>query len=249
MECIRSQRTAWNSPHLLKSMLSFLHKYAKNYKYSQNGEEGVLLECWRRLNQIERRIGAEPAPQDGSIPLWMVETGKAVEIGGNDGRFCSNTALLAEHHWQVLFVEGDYGLYQACKANWASIHNVRSQCCYVDEKNINAFVDQRCDLLSLDTDGGDYLIFDGLKAKPKIVIAEIDSGLNPEFSSFNNDGAANYFAMALLGIKKGYFLLCHTGNMVFVDEKYRGLFPEIEGDPLRDIDLYFNRAWLKEEAA
>lgn len=209
-------------------MLSFLNKYAKNYKYSQNGEEGVLDEALRHVG---------------------VKYGFAVEIGGNDGRFCSNTALLIDHGWSGLFVEGQYNLYLQCKQNWQHNPQVRSQCCYVDERNINAFVDERCDVLSLDTDGSDYLIFDGLKAKPKIVIAEIDSSLNPDFASFNNDGAANYFAMALLGITKGYFLLCHTGNMVFVDEKYRDLFPDIVGDPLTDIELYFNRGWLREDAA
>ena len=230
-------------------MLSFLNKYAKNYTFSQNGEEGIILECWRRINHMERDLSGEIAPQDGSAPLWITETGTAVEIGGNDGRWCSNTALLAQHNWQTLFVEGDYDLHLKCKENWAGNHNVRSQCSRADGKNINAFVDDKCDLLSLDTDGSDYELFDGLTAKPKIVIVEIDSGLNPESASFNSDGAANYFAMALLGIKKGYFLLCHTGNMVFVDERYKYLFPEITGDPLRDIDFYFNRAWLKEEAA
>lgn len=230
-------------------MLSFLNQYAKNHIFSQNGEEGIVLECWRRMNQIEKPVSADSAPQDGSIPLWMVGTGKAVETGGNDGRWCSNIALLAQHNWQVLFVESDYGLYQKCKENWAGHHNVRSQCARVDGKNINAFVDDPCDLLSLDTDGSDYEIFDGLKAKPKIVIVEIDSSLNPEFASFNADGGANYFAMTLLGITKGYFLLCHTGNLVLVANEYRELFPEITGDPLIDIDLYFNRAWLKEAVA
>lgn len=210
-------------------MLSFLNQHAKNYKYSQNGEEGVIAECLFRLDIVE---------------------GRAVEIGGHDGRYCSNTALLLERFdWDGLFVEADYSLYLQCKENWKHNPRVRSQCSYVDGKNINAFVDDSCDLLSLDTDGSDYLIFDGLQAKPKIVIVEIDSGLNPDFASFNGDGAANYFAMTLLGINKGYFLLCHTGNLVFVANEYRELFPEVTGDPLRDIDLYFNRAWLKEEAA
>jgi hypothetical protein len=226
-------------------MLSFLHKYGKNFTYSQNGEESLIIECWRRIQGITRPLSAEIAPQDGSLPLWMAEMGRAVEIGGHDGRFCANTALLAEHGWNVLFVEGRYDLYLKCKENWAGRSHVRSQCCYVDERNINAFVGDDCDLLSIDVDGDDYLIFCGLKAKPKIVIVEIDSSLNPEFSSFNADGAANYFAMALLGITKGYFLLCHTGNMIFVDQKYKDLFPEIVGDPLIDIEAYFNPAWLK----
>lgn len=208
-------------------MLSFLHKYAGNV-HSQNGEDLIIQECIKRIPIVNKFC---------------------VEIGGNDGQWMSNTRLLIESGWSGLFVEADYSLYQKCVANWAGRNRVRAQCSRVDAKNINAFVDERCDLLSIDVDGADYLIFEGLKAKPKIVVVEIDSSLSPEFASFNNDGAANYFAMALLGITKGYFLLCHTGNMVFVDEKYRYLFPEIEGDPLTDIDLYFNRGWIKENAA
>lgn len=206
-------------------MLSFLNRYAKNLVYSQNGEEGVLAECQRR-----------------GISIFH-----CVEIGGHDGRFCSNTALVIESDTAVvtgLFVELDFSLYQKCVSNWKHNPLVRCQCSRVDERNINAFVGDDCDLLSLDTDGSDYLIFDGLKAKPKIVIAEIDSSLNPDFSSFNKDGAANYFAMTLLGITKGYFLLVHCGNLVFIDEKYEHLFPEIDLDPLTNIEAYFNPAWL-----
>lgn len=211
-------------------MLDFLYKYRKDYFASQNGEEGIILECLERL-------------------YFHVNKGHAVEIGGHDGLYCSNIAyLLLNRGWSGLFVETDYSLYQRCVENWKVNPRVRCQCSHVNGKNINAFVKNNCDLLSLDTDGGDYEIFDGLQAKPKIVIVEIDSSLNPEFASFNSDGGANYFAMTLLGITKGYFLLCHTGNLIFVDEKYRGLFPEIVGDPLVDIDRYFNRAWLKEAA-
>jgi hypothetical protein len=208
-------------------MLSFLKQYARDYVFSQNGEEGILLECLNRM-------------------FFTVNKGHAVEIGGADGRFCSNTALLLQQHgWSGLFVESDYDLYLKSKENWDNLRlPVRHQCCYVDGNNINAFVDEACDLLSIDTDGHDYEIFDGLKAKPKIVIVEIDSSLTPDYSKFNDDGGANYFAMTLLGITKGYFLLCHTGNLVMVHEDYRHLFPEIQGDPLVDVELYFNRGWL-----
>ena len=56
--------------------------------------------------------------------------------------------------------------------------------------------------------------------------------------------------MLRLGREKGYFLLCHTGNMIFVDSKYwASHFPDVNAHPEMDADQYFNRAWLKEEAA
>lgn len=209
-------------------MLSFLNKYAANFLTSQNGEEGILLECVQRLG---------------------IRKGKAVEIGGSDGRYCSNTALLLERGWSGAFIEADYGLYQKCAANWAHRKDVISICSRVGADNVNAFVDDSCDVLSLDTDGSDFKIFKALKAKPKIVIIEIDSSIDPESSEFNADGGSGFSITLMLGINKGYFLLAHTGNLIFVRNDFRHLFPEIIGDGLSNSELYFNRGWMREDAA
>lgn len=210
-------------------MLTFLETYGRNYKYSQNLEEGILEEALRRMGVV---------------------IGKAVEVGGHNGLFLSNTALLAEKGWSVTFVEADYNLYEECRENWKDNPRVRSQCCVVDGNNVNAFVGDSCDVFSSDVDGADYRIFQGLQARPKIVIMEIDSSIPPSDPSFNRDGAAGYFRGVELGIEKGYFLLCHTGNLVFVKEEFKHLFPEVKSKhPLIDSEFYFNRAWIKEEAA
>jgi hypothetical protein len=210
-------------------MLNFLHKYGANYFTSQNCEEGVLIEVVKRM---------------------AIDEGRCVEIGGNDGLWCSNTALLLQDHaWHGLFVEYDYQLYLKSKENWKANRRVRHQCCKVDERNINAFVDESCDFLSLDTDGNDFRIFHGLRMKPKIVIIEIDSSMPPDQLGFNQDGAAGYREAVRLAQLRGYFLLCHTGNLLLLDEKYHHLFPEIDRDPLYEAEYYFNRAWLKDDAA
>lgn len=208
-------------------MLSFLNKYAGNV-HSQNGEDLITSECLRRMG---------------------IKAGHAVEIGGNDGLWMSNTRYLIEQGWSGLFVEYDYNLHLKSKQNWANNPRVRHQCSKVDERNINAFVDETCDLLSLDTDGSDYLIFAGLIAKPKIVIIEIDSALAPDVTMRADGFLGTYRNTVSLGLLKGYFLLCHTGNLILIANEYRHLFPEIEGDGLSNAELYFNRSWLKEEVA
>lgn len=205
-------------------MLSFLNSFKQDIIYSQNGEEGIILECCKRMH--------------------LGNNGVAVEIGGNDGRFCSNTALLAERGWFVKFVESDFNLWRKSTENWQGHPNVSSHCSHVDKYNISAFVNNDCDLVSLDTDGSDYHLFGAITAKPKIVIAEIDSSIPPPSEAFNKDGGASYTSMLKLAIAKGYFLLCHTGNMVFVLNEYRKDFPEIVGDGLTNSEEYFNRAWL-----
>ena len=208
-------------------VLDFLYKYRKDYLASQNGEEGIILECLERL-------------------YFHVNKGHAVEIGGHTGRYCSNIAsLLLNRGWSGLFVETDYSLYQRCVENWKINPRVRCQCSHVDGRNINAFVKDDCDLLSLDTDGGDYEIFRGLQARPKIVIVEIDSSISPTQWGFNADGGAGYREMVNEAQARDYFLLAHTGNLILLRNKYRDLFPEIVGDPLVDVDKYFNPAWLR----
>lgn len=209
-------------------MLSFLNRYASPGRYSQNGEDGITLEVARRLG---------------------IEKGFCVEVGANDGYYCSNTAHLIELGWTGKFIEADFDLYKRCAQNWSFTPQVKAICSRVDGKNINAFVGHECDVLSLDTDGSDYEIFKGLNAKPKIVIIEIDSSIPPGDEGFNSDGGASYRTAVRLGIDKGYFLLCHTGNLILVVNEHRGLFPEIEGDGLSNAALYFNRAWLKAEVA
>lgn len=212
-------------------MLSFLNQYSYKGPYSQNGESGIIAEVLARIFP-----NAE----------WPMSAGLCVEVGGHDGKYCSNTALLIDWGWEGLFVEADYSLYQKCKANYADSPRVRVQCSRVDGHNINAFVDDRCDLLSIDTDGHDYDIFRGLIARPKIVIVEIDSSIEPPSERVNADGGVGYWTMTTLALEKGYFVLCHTGNLVLVRQDYGYLFPECKPHPLLEWETYFNRSWLKE---
>jgi hypothetical protein len=204
-------------------VLEFVNKYARNYTCSQNGEEGILLECFARM---------------------AIRQGHCVEVGGNDGWFCSNTALLLERGWSGTFIESEWPLYLKCQANWSHRKDVTCTCHRVDGHSVNFYVKDNCDLLSIDTDGEDFGIFKGLEAKPKVVIVEIDSRIPPEKDEFSAQGGAGFRPMLKLGIEKGYFLLCHIGNMVFVDEKYRALFPEVDIDPMENPQAYFLDAIL-----
>lgn len=204
-------------------MLTFFNKYAKNIVYSQNCEEGLLVEVMKRLK---------------------LETGYAVEFGGHNGKYLSNTALLIDNGWTGKFIEADYDLWEQCCRNWAGNDRVKSVCSMVNPGNVNAFVDDSCDVVSIDVDGIDYQIFQAMEAKPKVVIIEIDSSIPTDEDRFNSQGGAGYLPMVKLGIEKGYFLLCHTGNLIFVDKQYKKLFPEIKGDGLKDSAEYFRTCWL-----
>lgn len=205
-------------------MIDFYNKYAGNIFSSQNGEEGILIEVLSRMK---------------------IKKGHAVEIGANNGLWLSNTALLLREGWNGKMVEAEHHLYLQCVENWKQYPEVKCQCSHVDKYNINAFVTDQTDLVSIDVDGIDYDIFKALKCKPKIIIIEIDSSIPPTENRFNIEGGAGYKPMAELGREKGYFLLCHTGNLVFIDEQYKKLFPEVTGDPITNHEQYFKKDWLK----
>lgn len=208
-------------------MIDFYNKYAGNITFSQNGEEGLLIECLSRMK---------------------VKASHAVEIGANNGLWLSNTALLLREGWSGKMIETNHSLYLQCVENWKQYPNVKIQCTHVDKYNINAFVDEKTDVLSIDVDGTDYQIFKALKSKPKIVIIEIDSSIPPTEDRFNVEGGSGYKPMVELAKEKGYFLLAHTGNLVLIDEQYKKLFPEITGDPIVNHELYFKKDWLKKVA-
>ena len=175
----------------------------KNYSsntHSQNGEDGIIAECLKRIKP-------------------KLKT--AVEFGGADGYYCSNTALLRDQGWTVKMYD-----LRVC-----SPHVEQRE---ITPGNINDL--PKCSVMSIDTDGPDWELWKAYNGKPDIVVIEINSGLNPDVDFYTPDKGANFSIMNKLAEQKGYFLLCHTGNCIYVLDKHKKLFP--------DADQEFNRSWL-----
>lgn len=154
----------------------------------------------------------------------------AVEFGAPDKKFCSNIYPLGDAGWTLHYYsdQPSEGVEQK----------------FITPQNVNDL--PACSVLSVDIDGNDYSVWKAYNSTPDIVVIEINSSLAPGITWLIGDpklGTA-YTPMVELAISKGYFLLCHTGNCVFVLNKYRHLFPEIIGDGLTNPDLYFNTNWL-----
>jgi len=200
-----------------------VHKFTENFKsnvHSQNGEDGLLREILSRLH---------------------MKTGHAVEAGANDGDHLSNTANLLKQGWSGFMIEADEGLYQKCAARWSAYPDVKSYHERLGPHNINRFVGDCCDVLSLDTDSSnDYDCFEAMTARPKVVIIEINSSIQP----WEDGGKTSYRVMVSLAMAKDYFLLCHVGNLIFIRNDFRSYFPEAKYDPLSDSDRYFKTDWL-----
>lgn len=201
-------------------MLDFVKKYSGN-TYSQNGEDFILKECLLRM---------------------QIETGHCVEFGAADGKFCSNTFRLLESGWTGSMFEVDQELFNKLKENIIGVKAIAVHQA-ITPKNINILLPKSLDVLSIDTDSdNDYNCWKDYTGTAKIVIIEINSSIQP-LTEYLYEGAS-YLTMVQLGISKGYFLLAHTGNLVFIHNDYKDLFPEIDKHPVMDYEFFFNTSWL-----
>lgn len=160
--------------------------------------------------------------EDGIISEIMkrlkIENGKACEFGAADGYWLSNTRNLMDKGWDCVQLEATKGQH-------------------VSEFNVNDLVPAELDLLSIDIDGNDYACWQAYIGKAKAVVIEINSSLNPEVDYFTPQHGANFSAMWKLAKDKGYELLCHSGNMIFIQKEFINLFP--------DRDTTFDTSWLQ----
>lgn len=211
-------------------MQTFFNKYKKNY-FSQNGEDGIIEEALKRIQpSFPKHM---EMPLDETSEPKEIQTLQCAEFGAADGIWCSNTRALVEKGWDAF-------LYDSSPRGDVKYGNI-------DSSNVNYFIPDDVNLLSIDVDGDDFFIWEAYKGKPAIVIIEINSSIPPKSEraiNGNHDGCG-YRQMVMLGIKKEYFVLCHTGNIIFVHSAYKELFPEIVGNPLEDVENFFNSSWLK----
>ncbi len=183
-----------------------LLKYKKNY-YSQNGEDGVIEEILKRLG---------------------IKQGWFVEFRAWDGKHFSNTYNLVEEGWKGIEIEGDNKKVDDLKKNFVNHKDdILVICEYVSvngEKSIDNILSKTpipkdFDIISIDIDSYDWQVWNSFNNyKPKIVIIEINSSIPPGIESIH-DGkkqGSSFTSTLKLGVKKGYKLVCHTGNLIFV---------------------------------
>lgn len=194
----------------MKTLLAF----SKNI-HSQNGEDGILEEIFKRLG---------------------VGKGWFVEFGAADGIRLSNSFALVEKGWQGVDIEGEHSAYleleETAKKYPKQIYPLEAFVSPTGGKNSldNLLrptpLPKDFDLLSVDIDSYDWWIWKSLSHyTPKVVIIEINSTFAPgiEYVQPTEEGelgdagkGTSFTSMVKLGEEKGYKLVCHTGNLIFV---------------------------------
>jgi hypothetical protein len=183
--------------------------------FSQNDEDGLLSEIFRRIGTTNRRF---------------------LEIGVGDG-LENNTRCLLEQGWSGGWLEGDSGCVTAIQTRFR--HEIAEGRLSVSpglvaresiEELILALTPPRdLDLFSIDIDGNDYHVWQAIACiEPRVVVIEYNAKYRPPMHwvmdydpAHRWDGSdrfgASLVALAELGQRKGYRLVgCNiTGANAF----------------------------------
>jgi len=125
--------------------------------YSQNDEDGILEEVFRRLG---------------------VGPGRFVEVGVEDGLEC-NSLYLIHKGWRGIWIEGAQSRRPAIEQKFASIIGRRLQVAFgwMNAENFMPVltglgVEHDLDFLSIDIDGNDIYLLEALRIRPKVICIE-----------------------------------------------------------------------------
>lgn len=197
--------------------------------HSQNGEDGIIAEIFRRLD---------------------ITSGTVVEFGAWDGVYLNNTFALVERGgFHAVYIEADPELFVKLKATAAlwpgKVTAINALVGNGDRgylldailaagagiptanRDRNGIV-----LMSIDIDSFDHDVWRDLGAyEPMVVIIESNTEYKPGVVCTHDLPAVqgnSFSALVELGRKKGYTLACSTGNLFFVRND---LVPKLDLDP------------------
>ena len=187
--------------------------------FSQNQEDGMIDEVFRRIGTASRRF---------------------IEFGVQDGLEC-NSAYLLTQGWRGAWIEGSAANVAKARETFAA-YPVEVVGRYVTVENADALIaelakGEELDLLSIDVDSIDYWLWRAIvTVKPRLVVIEYNASWPPSVRktvahdpAMHWDGT-NFFGASLgafeaLGREKGYCLVgCSLAgvNAFFVREDLVG---------------------------
>lgn len=146
-------------------------------------------------------------------------SGKTAEFGAPSMEYCSNTFELPDTFEKKFY------------DNQATSPGVKMVT--ISPDNVNAIIGE-VDVLSIDTDGQDFPIWQAYRHTPAIVVIEINSSFPPDIDHVSAEKGASFKSMNELAESKGYFLLIHCGNNIYIRNEYKDLFPDSDDSFMKD---------------
>jgi hypothetical protein len=216
-------------------MKNNLNQYQKNI-YSQFGEDGIIEEVLARIGQ---KI---------TLDNWCVE------FGAWDGVYLSNTcSLIKSKNYSAVLIEGDPKKVEQLAVNLPQ-ENVHKVCKFVHFDGDSTLekilfktpLPKEFDFLSIDIDGVDYYILEGLNEyRPKVICIEFNPSIPNQVDfvqakDFSIKQGSSAKAIKRLANSKGYQLVATTTcNLILVRDDLH-LFVIDELPTLEDLNTQGN---------
>ncbi len=173
--------------------------------FSQNGEDGVIAEIFRRIGTTNQRF---------------------VEFGCGNG-IENNSLYLLHRDWSGLWIDGDPKLVAAIRDShqqFLSTGVLQLRESFVTAENIEGLLaaaetPEELDLLSIDIDGNDYWVWQAVEQyRPRAIVVEYNAMWPPDalwvqaYAPHRGWNGTSYHGASLasltdLGSKKGYRLV------------------------------------------
>lgn len=189
-------------------MSSHYLQFAKNI-YTQCGEDGIIEQLFKDLN---------------------IDNGVVVEFGAWDGVHISNVLnLWMNGNFNAVLIEPEpkYNDLQSvcgkkdnveCLNHFVNPDPNHPECLNnIFKRSKFEINDDNLALVSIDVDTCDYHIFESLTDySPKVIIIETNTDYGPDSNYISNNHGSSLKSITELAEKKGYKLVCHTGNAFYV---------------------------------
>ncbi len=209
--------------------------------FSQFGEDKIISKLLLRLDG------------ENKLDKW------ACEFGAWDGLHFSNTAnLIINKGYRAVLIEADSSKFKTLKSNMFTypVDVINAYVTLEGPSTIDNILSSTSipinfDVLSIDIDGADYWIFEGLKKyRPKIVIIEFNPTIPKEVIFINprnivsNQGSSIKSICELAAAKNYKICGVTTCNVILIDSIYADIFSNqiIELKNLPD-PVMLNRIW------
>jgi len=196
--------------------------YKKNI-FSQYGEDGIIEEIFKRLESVSDK--------------------QCCEFGAWDGKFLSNTCnLITNHNYEAILIESDKKKFNELNINFPEkkIIKINKFVNFIGENTLdnileNNFFNKDFDFLSIDIDGCDYYIFEGLsKFTPKVICIEFNPSIPNKVNfiqekDMNINQGSSAKSLIDLAFQKGYFPIASTNcNLFFIHNKFKKFLTNLD---------------------
>lgn len=192
-------------------MSPFLRDYAVLIN-SQFGEDGIIEECFSRLD--------------------LTYGGVCIDVGASDGRECSNTIYLRDrYNWRRILIEADEVLFGRMEEHELDTQ-VSAEVTSTGPCSLDELVKEQVAFLSLDIDGDDYGVLQALQMRPSLICAEFNQTIPWQYEIKSPQIGCSLSALCHLMVTKDYTFIGATEcNAFFVQDSDKELFSDLNLDP------------------